>query len=100
MVPRVRTRLQCAGSSAASFASGGGGIGGGGSGGGGGGGGGEGGEPKAVPLGAEDASSASSDVIILDVGVSIFPLQNVVHLCLFPFLSFLVMIYDIFFGEI
>ncbi|KAM7470633.1 hypothetical protein LguiA_008816 [Lonicera macranthoides] len=68
VVPRVRTRLQCAGSSAASFASGGGGIGGSGSGGGGGGGGGEGGEAKAVPVGAEDASGASSDVIILDVG--------------------------------
>lgn len=88
MVPRFRTRLQCVGSSAASFASGGGGIGGGGSDGGGGGGGGEGGEAKAVPVGAEDASGASSDVIILDVGVSFFPLQNVVYLCLFRFLSF------------
>lgn len=66
-------RLGCVSNSAASFASGGGGVGGGVYSGGGGGGGGDGGEVKANPivLGTDDVSAVSSDVIILDVGVSI-----------------------------
>lgn len=65
-------RLECVSSSAGSYASfsGGGGIGGSGNSEGGGGGGGDGGELKANPIaiGVTDASGASSDVIILDVG--------------------------------
>lgn len=84
-VDLCRSRLQCIGSSAASFASDGGGFGGihgnGGGRGGGGDGAAEGGEskPRSVVVGAGEASASSSDVIILDVGVS--------HLRLF-FLSF------------
>lgn len=72
-VDRCRSRLQCIGSSAASFASDGGGFGGiYGNGGQGGGddGAAEGGEskPRSVVAGAGEASASSSDVIILDVG--------------------------------
>ncbi|XP_022895540.1 copper-transporting ATPase PAA1, chloroplastic [Olea europaea var. sylvestris] len=73
-VDLCRSRLQCIGSSAASFASDGGGFGGihgnGGGRGGGGDGAAEGGEskPRSVVVGAGEASASSSDVIILDVG--------------------------------
>lgn len=69
----VRYRLACVSNSAASFASGGGAGHGGVYGGGGGGGGGDGGEVKAnrIVAGVDDVSAVSSDVIILDVGVSI-----------------------------
>lgn len=73
----ARSRLECVSSSAASFASGGGGLRGndGSSGGGWGRGDGaaEGGEakPAAVAGGADDVSALASDVIILDVGVSL-----------------------------
>lgn len=69
VVRPCRARLQCISSSTASFGSGGGGIGG--VGGGGGGGGGDGavnGEEKAKAV--ADGSESSTDVIILDVGVS------------------------------
>lgn len=75
-VPLLRYRVECVSSSASagSFASlsGGGGIGGGAhSEGGGGGGGGDGGEVKVNPI-VTDATGVSSDVIILDVFVSIY----------------------------
>lgn len=75
---RCLPRLDCVGSSAASFASsagfgGGGEIGGSGGGGGGGDGAADGGEgkPESVAVGSEEVSALSPDVIILDVGVSI-----------------------------
>lgn len=88
VVHPVRSRLQCVSSSAASFASGGGGVGGIGGGGSGGGGGDGALEEKASSV--VDVFESSSDVIILDVGVSPFYMYMYQVLCLFWFIfSFL-----------